>query len=761
MKRQTTLAKPATHIDFLIIGGGLAGATTARTLREEGASGRIMLVCEESIAPYQRPPLSKPRSLSADKTAHDIEPTWVLTSTLLDSLSIELMLNATAISLDRNKRLITLSNGQRLSYSKLLIATGASPTELDIPGNQLNGIHYLRTFEQSRELRQQAKSARHAVVIGGSFIGVEVAALLAKLGLSVTIIEARSLLYKLHSHALSKHFEGVLAKHGVRCLIPEKPLHITGRKKVSGVVTVTGEKISCDLVVIGVGVTPSTAFLADSGIACDDGVLVDQYLQTNDPHIYAAGDVANTEHPLFKHRLRMEHWDNAIKQGRIAARNMLGKHEPFTSLSYFFSHVFDQSFSLLGQPGPEDQTIERGSLESNGYELLYLQGDVATALLTLGSSSQNTRSAESLIQSHTNLHQFKDRLPDPSFSLSEIPGQVIYVLQGGGAYGAFEAGAVKALAEHNIAPDVVAGVSIGAFNGAVIAGNPDRAWQALASFWQDLSTTSANWLSERERRAWDSQQVMMFGVPGFFTPRWLNPWQNLGQAPAEWPSLYDLAPARDLLLKYVDFASLRSSPVRLLITAVDIQTSEVVLFDSYLQDLSVDHVLASGSLPPAFAGVTIEGRHYWDAGIVSNSPLEPTLARLGQAGKQIYLIDLFTGQRDELPATLADVYTRREEIIFSQRLRDDYAHQHRERDYQQLIQQLLTKVPEAAVRRIQQEPLYLQLMGQAKPTTTTRIIRANSAAHPTSKAYDFSRPTIQRLIQDGFDTATQVLKSST
>jgi len=164
----------------------------------------------------------------------------------------------------------------------------------------------------------------------------------------------------------------------------------------------------------------------------------------------------------------------------------------------------------------------------------------------------------------------------------------------------FECGAIEALQSRGITPDVVTGVSIGAFNGAIVAGNPDNPAQALKDFWRELATNSSFATDESARRLWASQQAALFGVPGFFEPRWLNPWQHFGQSPAEWPSLYDFSAARTLLSKYVDFATLKSSPVRLMVTAVDVQSSEVVLFDSYLDDLTVDHIIASGSLPPAF-----------------------------------------------------------------------------------------------------------------------------------------------------------------
>lgn len=231
-----------------------------------------------------------------------------------------------------------------------------------------------------------------------------------------------------------------------------------------------------------------------------------------------------------------------------------------------------------------------------------------------------------------------------------------------------------------------------------------------------------------------------------------------GPAPHKWTSLYDFSEAKELLEKYVDFAGLCNSPVRLLVTAVDIQTSDVVLFDSHVDQLSADHILASGSLPPAFDWTTINGRHYWDAGIISNSPLEAVLQRVGSSGKQIYLIDLFTGKREHLPANMMDVYSRREEIIFSERLRRDHNKQDLLMSHRRLIEQLMTQLPAEKAERIRSEPLYQQLMGETSATRITRIMRETAPDSPPSRAYDFSRPTIIRLIEDGYQTAQDVLE---
>ena len=753
--------RPTKPIAFLMLGGGLAAATAAQTLRQEGAQGRIVIVSEESIAPYQRPPLSK----TSSRPNQPLEPNFVLDKDNLAALKIELILDAAITSIDPTKKSVQLANGRHLLYDKALIATGASPTKLVIPGTELTGVHYLRTFKDALAIRSDAKGVTgrkslakvRAVVIGGGFIGTEIVGLLRSLEVEVTLIEAKQLLYKLHAENISNFAETILTKNNVRCIVGDPPAAIKGSRRVQSVLTESGETIPCDMVVIGAGVTPRTEFLGGTEIDCRDGVMVNAFLQTNDPSIYAAGDVACVYHPFFKSQFRVEHWDNAIKQGRLAARNMMGRREPFTAVSYFYSHIFDQSFNLVGFPSPANERIDRGSLETGQFEAMYLHHDVPCAFFTLGRSSANTRAAEDLIRNHVALKRCKAALRNPAFALAKIPAPVVYVLQGGGAFGAFECGAIDALHKRGIRPDVVAGVSIGAFNGAIVAGNPDHAGEALMAFWHDLSTTSAFSGDEATRRLWSSQQIALFGVPGFFEPRWTQIWQNFGQMPSNWSSLYDFSAAKKLLHQYVDFDKLKHSPVRLLVTAVDVQSSEVVLFDSYLDTFTVDHVLASGSLPPAFPWVTIGDRHYWDAGIVSNSPLQPTLSRIGHTGKEIYFIDLFPGHRDNLPESFTEVSARRDEIVFSDRLKHDDHQQDTINNYQQLVAGLMAELPPASAQRLSREPLYIQLIDQTKPNKSIRISRHTDPEHPAPKAYDFSDQTIAQLIADGQKTVDDVL----
>ncbi len=744
-----------THFDFVVIGGGLAGASAVETLRSEGATGSIALLSEEDQLPYQRPPLSK-SFITSEKTP---APSLILSEAKYRELDVEVRLKQRVSSVNASAHILHTLARSALHFGQLLIATGAAPNRLSIPGATLPGIHYLRSMKDAQGIRADAHKARRAVVIGGSFTGLEVAGSLRQLGIEVTLIERVEILERLRTPKISAFFHDVFKQHGVEVIIGDAPASFRGKKGVTAVLTQGGRTLPCDMVVIGTGVTPETDFLRGSGITLDQGIVVDRFLQTNQPAIFAAGDVANFFDPVFNCQHRIEHWDNAVKQGRLAARNMLGQHLAYDEVSYFFSHVFDLSFNLLGVIEDDCERIDRGSLKSGSFASFYLRDDVPRALFSFGRPSEETRLTETLIKHRVNLKSGKAKLADPQYKLSQIPNQTVFVLQGGGAFGAFECGAVKALQEAGIRPDIVAGVSIGAYNGAVIAGNPDRAAQALEAFWNDLATTTPSWLNEDTRQLMACSQIALFGVQQFFQPRWLMPMLTPEQMPLRWSSLYDTTPAKKLLEKYVDFSRLKSSPVRLMVSAVDVETSELVMFDSYTEDLSADHILASGSLPPSFPWTTIKGKHYWDGGIVSNSPLEKVVERCGSAGKRVFIIDLFPGKRTPLPQNLADVMSRRDEILYSERIRSDIGTRDLVRDFQRLVDEVVSELPPDVADRIKHRPRFIQMMGEDAPMTITRIVREHGEDAPSSRDYDFSRKTIEQLLESGYRMTRKTLAS--
>ena len=298
---------------------------------------------------------------------------------------------------------------------------------------------------------------------------------------------------------------------------------------------------------------------------------------------------------------------------------------------------------------------------------------------------------------------------------------------------------------------------IGAFNGAIIAGNPGKAAAAaLDAFWNDLAVATPDAPTEAWRQALASWWSIWFGFPRFFLPHWQLP---LDELPWNWTSLYDFAPARTLLEKYVDFSRLRESPVRLLVSTVNVETAQLEVFDSRADDITVDHILASGSLPAAFPWTTIQGKHYWDAGIVSNSPLELVTERCGEVGKRVFIVDLFASQQ-RLPENLAEVLMRREEIVYSERVRSDVRHRERIGDFRSLVYEIMDNLEPEAGQRLRQSPRFIQRMADTAPTTITRIVNEAAAGEPPFAANNFSALTIERLKKAGYHMAKRAILDS-
>ena len=746
------------NVDYLLLGGGLASATAAATLRTEGATGSISLLSNEELPPYYRPPLSKRFLLGSG----DAESLYINPESFYREHDIELVLNTPVMAVNTEDQSVTTTTGERIRYGKLLIATGARSKPLVIPGADLQGVHYLRRKTECEAIQKAALAgAKTAVVVGAGFQGMEITMSLMALGIHVTVIEAEERVFKhLGSVAISDYFRRHAESQGASVLSGDKPRAFHGNGNIQEVETVSGRRIPCDMAVISIGVMPNTEFLQGSGIVLENGlVVVDEQLRTNVPNIYAAGDVTSFYDPVFARRRHIEHLDNSVKQGRLAAKNMVERRLRYDDVSYFFCDIGDISFSVIGDPEEGDELICRGALEDKSLALFYLKEGVARALFSVGRPVEETRDVEGLIRYRVNLQNVKDQLQDPDFSLGQIPTQTVLILQGGGALGAFECGVVKAMEEEQLFPDIVAGVSIGALNGAVIAAHPKHATEALESFWADLAVDWPFQLPGKAGRALTSMEILMCGVPNFFTPRWFQPFANSSPLPMHWNSYYDTAPMKKLIAKYVDFPALKKSPVRLLVGAVNVSTGALEVFDSYVDDMTPDHVLASGSLPPGFPWTVIDGQAYWDGGIVSNSPLDLVTDRCGPEGKRIYVVDLFAGQR-ALPTNMMEVMARRDEIFYAERIRSDRRLRETVNDYRTLVNLLLTAVDPTIVAKIKQRPLYIELMGEAAMANITRFVREGTTGEPSSRDYDFSGEAIRANQLGGYELVKETLRQA-
>jgi 3-phenylpropionate/trans-cinnamate dioxygenase ferredoxin reductase subunit len=342
---------------IVIVGGGLAGGKAAETLREEGFEGRVVLVGEEDVRPYQRPPLSK-EYLRGEAGREVI---WVHDEGFYEEQRIELRSGTRVAGLALGAAEVELEGGERVGFDKLLLATGAQPRRLPLPGADLDGVHLLRSVEDSDRLRGACENASRMVVIGAGWIGAEVAASTRQKGLEVAMVAPEEVpLERVLGREVGAVYRDVHAAHGVELVLGTGVEAIEGEGRVTGVRITGGRVLEADLVVVGVGVAPRTALAESAGLKLQDGVLVDDRLRSSAPNVFAAGDIARAHHPLFGTAIRVEHWANALEQGPAAARNMLGRDLSYDRVPYFFSDQYDVGMEYAGYATRWDRVVFRG-----------------------------------------------------------------------------------------------------------------------------------------------------------------------------------------------------------------------------------------------------------------------------------------------------------------------------------------------------------------------------------------------------------------
>ncbi len=354
---------------FVIVGASLAGATAAITLREEGADGPVILIGAEREPPYERPPLSK-AYLRGDLP---FDKALVRPAAFYAEHGIETMLGTRVTRIDPSGRIVELEDHRRVSFDTLLIATGGRNRPVSIPGSDLEGIYDLRTIHDADRIREEIVAGRRAVVVGMGFIGSEVAASLRQKGLEVVVIEpSKTPLFRVLGQAVGQTIAEIHRAHGVRTIFEDTVTAFEGTGRVARVVTQRGQRLECDFVVVGIGIQPAADMFEGSGIRLDNGIVVDEYCQTNVSDVYAAGDVANHYHPVFDRRIRVEHWQNAIKQGAAAARNMLGKRVAYDEVHWFWSDQYDANLQYAGFHTKWEQLVVRGRLDSGSFLACYV-----------------------------------------------------------------------------------------------------------------------------------------------------------------------------------------------------------------------------------------------------------------------------------------------------------------------------------------------------------------------------------------------------
>lgn len=351
-----------------IVGAALAGGNTAVTLREEGFKGRVVLLGDEPTIPFGRPPLSKGYLMGKE----DLGGWYVKPREWYETNDIDVMRGVRVEAIDVRQREVGVVGHGAIRYDRLLLATGGRNRKLPLPGIDLAGIYQLRTLAECDAIRAAAKPGVRAVVVGLGFIGSEVTAALTTLGVKVTAVGSGvGPLAAVLGDEVARVMAGVHREKGVELILGDQVTAFAGDQRVEAVVTKSGRRVACDIVVIGAGIVPNVELAAASGVATDNGILVDQYCRTNADAVYAAGDVANHLHPLFG-RIRVEHYNNAEKMGRAVARTMLGRLEAYDYVHTFWSDQYQDKIEYVGYVHRWDRFVVRGSLEERRFIGFYI-----------------------------------------------------------------------------------------------------------------------------------------------------------------------------------------------------------------------------------------------------------------------------------------------------------------------------------------------------------------------------------------------------
>ena len=356
---------------MVIIGCGQAGGQAAASLRQEKYDGPITMIGQEPYIPYQRPPLSK-QYLSGEQEKEKLS---LRQESFYSEKEINLMLETSVLSLDPHKKELQLEKGETVTYDKLLIATGGRPRKLEVDGHTLKGIHYLRNIDDVDAIKTQMSTSQNLVIVGGGYIGLEVASVAIKRGLTVSVLEMESrILERVTTEEMSAFYHQLHTDEGVNILTSTQAKAFKGSETVESVACGDHE-IPADLVIVGIGILPNTEMAEAAGLETNNGLVVDEHCRTSNEHIFAAGDCTNHPNPILNRRLRLESVPNAMEQGRVAASNMLGGSKSYASMPWFWSDQYEHKLQMVGFSKDSDQSIVRGDMESKSFTVFYLKDD--------------------------------------------------------------------------------------------------------------------------------------------------------------------------------------------------------------------------------------------------------------------------------------------------------------------------------------------------------------------------------------------------
>lgn len=399
---------------IVIVGAGQAGGETAGELRKQGYAGRIVLVGEEPQVPYRRPPLSK---AFLNGTASE-ESLYVKPAAEWEKVKVEFIGGVRAERIDRAGQSLHLADGRSLAYDKLVLATGGRARLLSLPGADKPNVFAVRTIADVLGLRAHCQAGKRAVIVGGGFIGLEVAAVLVKLGLQVTVLEGLPrVLARVTVPEVSTFFERIHREAGVDLRTGVQISAFEGGENVEQVVLGDGSRIAADLVIAGIGQLPNVELAQEAGLAVDNGIVVDEYARTSDPHIYAAGDCANHPNAFFDCRLRLESVQNAMEHGRTVAANLLGKAQIYNVVPWFWSDQYELKLQMVGLSKGFDRMVVRGDLKGRAFAAFYLKDGRVLAADTVGRPA-DFMMAKKLVAGHVRVDG--DRLADEAVPLKEL-----------------------------------------------------------------------------------------------------------------------------------------------------------------------------------------------------------------------------------------------------------------------------------------------------------------------------------------------------
>lgn len=392
---------------IVIVGGGQAAGQAAASLRQEGCDDRIVVLADEPHIPYQRPPLSKQYLASAC----GLERVHLRPACFYSLKNIEVRPGVRVERLDLCAKTATCADGETIGYRKLLLATGARPRRLAVPGGDLAGVHYLRTIGDVDAIRTGLHPGRRLVVVGGGYIGLEVAAVAVSLGLQVTVLEMEQrVLQRVASEEMSTFFANAHAGKGVAIRTGARVTAFAGDHQLSAVVCADGARVEADLAVVGVGVSPNVELAVAAGLPCDDGILVDEYARTDAPDVYAAGDCTNHPNAVLGRRLRLESVPNAMEQARVAAANLVvagGKARPYAAVPWFWSDQYDLKLQMVGFAADGERSVTRGDPASGTFATFHLRGIELVAADAVN-SPREFMAARQLLGRKVNVQRLQD-----------------------------------------------------------------------------------------------------------------------------------------------------------------------------------------------------------------------------------------------------------------------------------------------------------------------------------------------------------------